>query len=182
MFQPRLPLFDPSTVRCFHAGTNLSLGTLYDVAPTTIAHPPMTTDSGDADAIRSLLDRMLDAWSRGDAAAYADCFSLDSDYLTYNGMHLRGRNENAELHEALFGGPLKGTRLSAAIESLVFLSLDVALVHTVGSGARRRASSRRNQSIQTLIVVKQDGQWRIRSFENTRIRPFSIWLTRQITG
>jgi uncharacterized protein (TIGR02246 family) len=95
-------------------------------------------------------------------------------------MHLRGRNENAEVHAALFGGALKGTRLSAVIESLVFLSADVALVHTVGSGAKRwRAGSRRNKSIQTLIVVKQDEQWRIRSFQNTRIRPFSIWLTRQ---
>ena len=154
-------------------GTKSWSRTLYDVAP-------MTTDSEDVNTIRSLLDQMRDAWARGDAAAYADCFSRDSDYVTFNGMHLRGRNENAELHEALFGGPLKGTRLSAAIESLVFLSPEVALVHTVGSGAkRRRADSRRNKSIQSLIVVKQDGQWRIRSFQNTRIRPFSIWLTRQ---
>jgi uncharacterized protein (TIGR02246 family) len=76
---------------------------------------------------------------------------------------------------------LKGTRLSATIESLTFLSSDVALIQTVGSGAKRgQAGSRRRKSIQTLIVVKQDGQWRIRSFQNTRIRPFSVWLTRQI--
>jgi uncharacterized protein (TIGR02246 family) len=141
----------------------------------------VTADPGDANAVRSLLDRMRDAWSRGDALAYADCFSQDSDYVTYNGIHLRGRKENAELHDALFRGVLKGTRLSATIESLTFLSSDVALIQTVGSGAKRgQAGSRRRKSIQTLIVVKQDGQWRIRSFQNTRIRPFSVWLTRQI--
>ena len=124
---------------------------------------------------------MSDAWSRGDALAYADCFSRDSDYVTYNGMRLRGRKENAELHDALFRGPLKGTRLWVTIESLAFLSSDVALIHTVGSGAKRgQVNSRRRKSIQTLIVVKQDEQWSIRSFQNTRIRALSAWLTRRM--
>src|SRR6202795_335671 len=100
----------------------------------------MTTDPADANAIRTLVNRMCEAWSRGDAVAYADCFSNDSDYVTYNGMHLHGRRENAALHHALFRGVLKGTRVSPSIESLTFLSQDIALIHTVGSGAKRGAS------------------------------------------
>jgi uncharacterized protein (TIGR02246 family) len=142
----------------------------------------VTSDPADANAIRTLVNRMCEAWSRGDALAYADCFSNDSDYVTYNGMHLHGRRENADLHHALFRGMLKGTRVSANIESLTFLSQDIALIHTAGSGAKRgRTDSGIRKSIQTLIVVKQDGHWRIRSFQNTRIRPFSIWLTRRMT-
>lgn len=141
----------------------------------------MTTDSADANAIRTLLNRMCEAWSRGDALAYADCFSQDCDYVTYNGMHLRGRRENADVHAALFRGVLKGTRISPNIESLSFLSEDIALIHTVGSGAKRgRTDSGARKSIQTLIVVKVDGSWTIRSFQNTRIRPFSIWFTRRM--
>ncbi len=141
----------------------------------------MTSDPADESAIRALLNRMFEAWSRGDAVAYADCFSDDSDYVTYNGMHLHGRRENAELHGALFRGVLKGTRLSARMESLAFLSPGVALIQTAGSGANRgQTDSASGKSIQTLVVVKRDGQWRIRSFQNTRIRPFSIWVTRQI--
>jgi len=139
----------------------------------------MTADPADANAIRTLVNRMSEAWSRGDAAAYADCFSNDSDYVTFNGMHLHGRRENADLHHALFRGVLKGTRVSPNIESLTFLSHDIALIHTVGSGAKRgRVDSGARKSIQTLIVVKLDGHWRIRSFQNTRIRRLSIWLTR----
>jgi uncharacterized protein (TIGR02246 family) len=138
-------------------------------------------DPADEAAIRSLLARVADAWARGDAVDYADCFSPDSDYVTYNGIHLRGRQENAELHGALFRGVLKGTRLDALIETLSFLSPDVALVRTAGSGASRKPDdSPRRKSIQTLVVVKRDGQWRIRSFQNTRIRPVSVWLTRQM--
>jgi uncharacterized protein (TIGR02246 family) len=120
---------------------------------------------------------------RGDAVAYAGCFSIDSDYVTYNGMLLHGRRESAELHGAFFRRALKGTKLSARIESLAFLAPDVALIHTAGSGAKRgRMDSGRRKSIQTLVIVKIDGQWRIRSFQNTRIRPFSVWLTRQMAG
>jgi uncharacterized protein (TIGR02246 family) len=146
-------------------------------SPPVIADPP-----DDVIAIRSLLDRLRETWAAGDALGYADCFTEESDYVTYSGMHLRGRKENAEVHGSLFRGVLKGTRLSTVMESLVFLSTDVALIHTVGSGAQRgRERSPSRKSIQTMVAVKRDQRWRIRSFQNTRIRAWSIWLTRMAT-
>jgi uncharacterized protein (TIGR02246 family) len=126
----------------------------------------------DNTAIRGLLGRLYDAWARGDAEAYAACFAEHSDYITFNGMHLHGRNENAELHGALFRGVLKGTKISAKIESLEFISNDAALIHTVGQS--------RKASYQTYVVVRSDTGWLIRSFQNTRVQPFSIWLTRRM--
>ena len=146
------------------------------------ADQPSTTESPDVIAVRSLIDRMCDSWAAGDAMGYADCFSPDSDYVTYNGVHLHGRAENAELHAALFRGVLKGTRLWVRIESVAFLSPNVALIHTAGAGAKRGPErSPGRKSIQTLVAIKRDQQWRIRSFQNVRIRPFSIWLTRMAT-
>ena len=121
-------------------------------------------------SIRLLLARLYDAWARGDGDAYAACFTETSDYITFNGIHLRTRAENTELHGALFRGVLKGSKLSAEIESLEFLSSSVALVHTAGIG--------RKKSYQTYVLVKSDGEWLIRSFQNTRVQPFSIWMTR----
>lgn len=129
-------------------------------------------DPEDELALRALLDRMAEAWARGDAAAYADCFTEDSDYVTLNGMHLRGRAENREAHAPLFRSVLKGTRIDPAITNLSLLAPDVALVHT--------ASSTRGKSVQTFVIVKRGGQWRVRAFQNTRIRRLSIWLTRRI--
>jgi uncharacterized protein (TIGR02246 family) len=120
--------------------------------------------------IRSLLTRLHEAWARGDGAAYAQCFAEQSDYITFNGMHLRGRGENGALHSALFRGVLKGTRLSAEIESIAPLSSGIALVHTVGSGRKR--------SYQTYVLVKSGADWLIRSFQNTRVQPLSVWITR----
>ena len=124
----------------------------------------------DETAIRSLLTRLYNAWARGDGAAYAQCFAEESDYITFNGMHLRGRIENAALHSALFRGVLKGTKLSAQIESIAMLSDGIALIHTAGSGRKR--------SYQTYVLVKSGAEWLIRSFQNTRVQPFSVWITR----
>lgn len=124
----------------------------------------------DESAIRLSLARLYDAWARGDGDGYAACFTQDSDYITFNGLHLCGRDENAQLHGALFRSVLKGSKLSAEIESVELLSSGVALVHTRGSG--------RKKSYQTYVLVKSGAEWLIRSFQNTRVQPFSIWLTR----
>ena len=124
----------------------------------------------DKNSIHLLLARLYDAWARGDGEGYAACFAPQSDYITFNGVHLHGRAANAELHGALFRSVLKGTKLSAEIESLELLSSNIALVHTVGRG--------RKKSYQTYVLVKSDAEWLIRSFQNTRVAPFSIRITR----
>jgi uncharacterized protein (TIGR02246 family) len=129
---------------------------------------PLMTD--DEAAIRALLTRLYDAWARGDGLAYGGCFAEQSDYITFNGMHLHGRTENATLHGALFRGVLQGTKLSAQIESLAMLSDGIALVHTAGTGRMR--------SYQTYVLVRVGADWLIRSFQNTRVQPLSIWITR----
>jgi uncharacterized protein (TIGR02246 family) len=124
----------------------------------------------DKNSIRLLLARLYDAWARGDGDGYAACFTQKSDYITFNGIHLRGRAENAEVHGALFRSVFKRAKLSAEIESIELLASGVALVHTLGSG--------RKKSYQTYVLVKSDTEWLIRSFQNTRVQPFSVWMTR----
>jgi uncharacterized protein (TIGR02246 family) len=124
----------------------------------------------DETAIRALLTRLYAAWARGDGEAYGQCFAEQSDYITFNGMHLCGRMENIALHSALFRGVLKGSRISAQIQSIALLAGDIALVHTAGSGRKR--------SYQTYVLVRSGREWLIRSFQNTRVQPFSIRITR----
>jgi uncharacterized protein (TIGR02246 family) len=128
----------------------------------------VTTD--DETAIRSVLTRLYNAWANGDGAAYSRCFAERSDYITFNGMHLRSRTENAALHSALFRSVLKGTQLSAEIASIDLLSSGIALVHTESRG--------RKKSYQTYVLVKLGADWLIRSFQNTRVQPLSVWITR----
>jgi uncharacterized protein (TIGR02246 family) len=136
-----------------------------------MGEPERTTSSAkDERAVRALLARLFAAWAAGEGEAYAACFTENSDYVAFNGMHLRGRAANADLHSALFRGPLKGTKLSAEIESVDLLSPDVALALAAGRGRKR--------SRQTYVVVKSGAGWLIRSFQNTRVGPLSVWVTR----
>jgi uncharacterized protein (TIGR02246 family) len=131
----------------------------------------LTTDQAkDEQLIRVLLARLSEMWASGDGDAYAGCFTEDCDYITFNGIHLRGRAENAHLHGALFRTVLRGTRLTADIEKIEFLAPGVAIVHTVGQG--------RKKSHQTYVLIKIGVDWLIKSFQNTKVQPLSVWVTR----
>jgi uncharacterized protein (TIGR02246 family) len=115
-------------------------------------------------AVRDLLAGVFEAWRQRDGVAYAGCFTANSHYITFNGIHLRGRQENAHLHSALFRGVLQGSTISADVSSIEFLAPTVALVHTVGRGR------------------KHSNEWRIRSFQITRVQLLSVWLTRKLAA
>jgi uncharacterized protein (TIGR02246 family) len=130
--------------------------------------PPAKTDET---AIRQLFTRLEEAWNAGDATAYGECFTPDSDYITFDGSHVQGRDANADAHRKLFETFLKGSKLTGQISDLRFLSPDVAVLHATGN-VKLRWQSRPapgRESIQTYVAVKQDGAWRFAAFHNSRI-------------
>jgi uncharacterized protein (TIGR02246 family) len=135
---------------------------------------PAESPANDEAAVRDVVARTAAAWADGDGEAYAACFCEDCDYTTFSGLHLHGRKQNADLHSALFRRSLKGTTIDARIEAVELLADDVALVRTSSSG---QASGR-----QSYVLVKRDGAWVIRSFQNTRVQPAAAWITRWLQG
>ncbi|MDB5036195.1 MAG: hypothetical protein JWQ98_3436 [Chlorobi bacterium] len=136
----------------------------------------------DAAAIRELFTRMNDAWHQGDADAFSSIFTEDCDYVTFNGMHLKGRAETVEVHRGMFNSFMfRGARLEGSMTQLRFLNDTTAIVHTVGAlllrWQKKVPESRR--SINTTVLVKQDGRWLITAFHNCRIRKMgrlATWL------
>lgn len=70
---------------------------------------------------------------------------------------------------------LYGSRLTGAVESVRFVTPDVAVVHLTGSVVEgwRQQMRRRRLSRQTMVVVRRDGRWQVTAFHNTRVRPLS---------
>jgi uncharacterized protein (TIGR02246 family) len=137
------------------------------VTPTL--EPPTTT--ADETALHALFARLEHAWNAGDATAYSQCFTPDSDYITFEGGHLQGRHANAEAHQKLFETFVKGSKLTGQIKDIRFLTPDVAVLHATGN-VRLRWQSRPapgRESIQTYVAVKRDGTWRFAAFHNSRI-------------
>jgi uncharacterized protein (TIGR02246 family) len=139
-----------------------------------------TSFSADVLAIQDVLNRLVNCWNHGDAFAYGECFTEDADYVDVTGMHSQGREAIVHIHEMLFNGPLKGSQLeaNANVQPTIELLADtVALV--VKGGTSRLAGQEKapddRQSVNTTVLVKRDGQWKIRAFQNNRVLPPSFF-------
>ena len=133
---------------------------------------PQAAPGPDEREIRALVDHMFDGWGRGDAAAYHADVTDDADYVSFDGSR-RNKADSIRSHENLFRTVLYGSRLTGQVESVRFLTPDVAVVHLTGSvveGWRQRMRQRR-LSRQTMVVVRRDGRWQVTAFHNTRVRP-----------
>jgi uncharacterized protein (TIGR02246 family) len=132
------------------------------------------TRAQDDREIRAIVDRMFDAWGRGDAAAYHADLTDDADYVAFDGSR-RSKADSIRSHENLFRTVLYGSRLTGEVESVRFVTPDVAVVHLTGLvvAGWRQQMRRRRLSRQTMVVVRRDGRWQVTAFHNTRVRPLS---------
>lgn len=133
----------------------------------------MTNDDAQ---IQNLFDDMLLAWTRGDAHGYGACFTEDSDYVSYDGTRAEGRQPMVDSHDKLFRGVLHGSALVGEVESIRYLSNDVAVVHATGSVLMpwRRSLPKGRLSRQTLVVVRGGNGWQVAALQNGRVRPVTV--------
>lgn len=131
---------------------------------------PSQTQNQDETTIRALLQQTLDGWNGGSGAAFAAPFAEDADFVAFDGSYFKGRKEIAGFHQVLFDQWLGGTRLVGKVRSVRFLTGEVAVMHTVGGtvmAGQTDLEPERN-SIQTMVVTRQDSEWRIAAFQNSR--------------
>lgn len=125
-------------------------------------------------AIKTMIDGLAEAWNRHDAAGYAAAFTDDADYIAFDGTHVRGRRAIARLHRYLFDNVLRGSRrVFEGTPRVRLLTPDTAVVIIGGAVVMpwQRRSKKPRRSIQTYILVQQDGEWRITAFHTSRVRP-----------
>ena len=132
-----------------------------------------TANPADEEAVRGLYQELMDGWNRGSGAAFAAVFTEDGDLVAFDGTRFKGRREIEPSHQELFDRWMKGTRLVGEVNDVRFLSPDVALMHAVGGTVMRGKSeaSPERDSIQTLVATREGGEWRLATFQNTRVRP-----------
>ena len=125
--------------------------------------------------LRGLLQQVLDAWERGDGRALAAAFVDDGDVIFFDGSHLHGGPEIAAVMQDLFDTALKGTRCLAQVKALRFVVPEVALMQTLGGVVfpGETAVPAERCSIQTLVIVRIRGTWRVASFQSTRMQSTS---------
>lgn len=135
-------------------------------------HDETTRNPADEEAVRELYQQLVAGWNQGSGAAFAAAFTEDGDLVAFDGTHFKGRQEIASFHQQLFDKWMKGSRLVGQVEDMRFLNPDVALMHAVGSTVMRGKAgpSPERDSIQTLVAIRQGGEWRLAALQNTRVR------------
>jgi uncharacterized protein (TIGR02246 family) len=135
--------------------------------------------------LRVLYMRAMDGWNLGNAEAFAAPFADECDFVAFDGTRFRSRQELIRFHGPLFRTHLKGTRLVGDVTGVRFPANDVAVLHAYGGTILRERSAPdpARDSIQTLVAVRREGQWRLVAFHNTRVRPIGrnvlgtiLWL------
>jgi len=139
----------------------------------------MFDESAERRAVLELGQALQDSWNRGDAAGYASLFTDDADFVAWNGTYGRGRQAIEDGHRRLFDGPLAGSRMvlveavdaeSAPPGSLRFVRPGVAIMVISGvvTLAGQSATGPGHESVQTFVLIKNGGRWRVTAFHNTR--------------
>lgn len=138
----------------------------------------ITADLADTTAVTELFQRLQDTWAAADATGYAQCFTPDADYVSFIGTHMKGHKHIIDSHEALWTTFQKNTRLHQVVDSLRFITADVAVLVTRGAilQPKQDAPKRGDWKIQTLVALRTQDGWRFTSFQNTKHR----WLMEKL--
>lgn len=131
--------------------------------------------STDTEAINALLSTYPETWRKHDMDAWGRLFTEDADFVTHSGDWWKSNPENVAGHKAISDTVREQKtiyQLDAA--KIRFLTPDIALVHATwawpgfiqspGEGPVDR------KGIISMVMIKQEGKWLIRSSQNTRIR------------
>ncbi|MBG9378282.1 SgcJ/EcaC family oxidoreductase [Panacibacter sp. DH6] len=119
--------------------------------------------------IRQVFDHMKQAWANADAASFGECFTEDSDFVSFRGEHYKGKASNIAAHEKSFSGMLKNSSLYINIKSIRFLNETMAVVHAEGTVLKEyETATNCKLSYTTNILIKENGVWKITSFHNSK--------------
>ena len=128
------------------------------------------TKASDEAAIRENVKHMQDGWNTKSASLYVKPFAADADFVIMNGSQYKGREAIEKGHQRIFDTIFKNSTLSTSVEQIRFLRPDVAVVHVSGHNKTRQGEETREfDLIVTLVMAKDQGEWKIVAFQNTQV-------------
>lgn len=126
--------------------------------------------TADEQIIRGLLQHIESSWNRYDSAGFAAVFAEDANFIHIFGGQLDGRAAIEAAHRHIFETIYKGSHASFVPRSIRFLRPDVAVVFARCQVKFKEGNEAREiETRPTLIVVKEQEQWQIVAFQNTKI-------------
>jgi uncharacterized protein (TIGR02246 family) len=122
--------------------------------------------------VRGVSERIVSAWAKHDADAFAETFTEDGSLILPGGIYLTSREEIRAFMAQGFAGPYKGTQVTGSPIQVKPLAAGVVLMLTQGGvlapGEKTVAPEREIRA--SWLIVKRDGQWLLTAYQNTPVR------------
>jgi uncharacterized protein (TIGR02246 family) len=116
----------------------------------------------------NIVARLEEAWKAMDAAAFAEPFSEDADFVNIRAEHFHGRPAIGAGHAAIFASIYAGSTTQMRVESARLLRPDVGLVHVRSAlNVPQGPLAGRHAACFSMVLTKQGGVWVIAAFHNT---------------
>jgi uncharacterized protein (TIGR02246 family) len=131
-------------------------------------------DAADAAAVRAVALQQADAWNRHDAAAYSALFTPDCDVVNVVGWWWKSRAEMQAKLARAFTSVFRDSALKFTDVQVRFIEPDIAVAHaswTMSGMHMPPGMPAPDRGIQTLVMTRHDGAWRIAVFQNTVSKP-----------
>lgn len=129
-----------------------------------------TTAPSDADreAVASVPERIVAAWAKQDAKAFANVFT-DEGTMILPGIFQKGRADIEAFMAAGFAGPYRGSQVTGEPIDLRFHGPEDAVVVTKGGVlAKGQTELTPAQTVHaTWVVVKKGGTWQLAAYHNS---------------
>ena len=128
----------------------------------------MTNQSNEESQIRELYRHLLEAWNQRDASAFAALYEEDGNQIGFDGSQMNGRAEIEAHLSQIFADHLTATYISK-VREVRFLNEETAILRAVVGmiPPRQTEINPATNAIQSLVAVKQAGQWKVALFHNT---------------
>lgn len=120
------------------------------------------------DAVRAVLDEVYAAWAANDADAFVAPYAETATAIL-PGAQLAGRDAIRGVMASNFAGELRGSTAVHEVQSVRFPVAGVAIVISKGAvvpAGRSVPDAAVQRALETWVLARQDGTWRIHAFHN----------------
>jgi uncharacterized protein (TIGR02246 family) len=123
--------------------------------------------TGDANAVRAVLDEVYEAWADNDPDAFVAPYAADATAV-HTGVYMPNRDAIRATIAAVFAGELKGSRGVHEVQGIRFVGADTAIVLSKGSivFAGQAEAAPESRTLDGWVLCKHDGRWRVEAFHN----------------
>jgi uncharacterized protein (TIGR02246 family) len=125
--------------------------------------------SAEMAAVANVIQRIVEAWAKNDAEAFAATFTPDATMVLPGDVFQQGRENIQAFMTAGYAGPYRGTKVTGQPLSARFINQDVAVIITQGGvlapGETEVAPERAIRA--TWVVARHEQDWLIAAYHNS---------------